>query len=895
MAATPSARRGARDERAATAVPSRADGGSDRLHLLAEALDGFVYEWDVATGRVERSPEIAEYLGYGRGEIEPTAAWWHERVHPEDLAEAIAIGHRDAADPSVATSAAEYRVRHRDGTYRWVADRSRLVRDAEGRLVRVIGLTTDIAARRRAEAERAAARAATESAAAAAVEVHALLEALRDREQQLRLVVDGAPVGIAQVAPDGRIAHANRALAELLGYSVAELATMTTVDVTHPDDRQQEREALAQIVAMDVPTASFEKRFLRKDGTVLIGRLTAAWARDETGRLLYGIGVVEDVTEPARARAAERAAREGAERLARRLAALQAVTAELGRALTPGEAADVVMRVGLPAVGAERGAVALASPDGRTLHVVGIAGYPPEVAERYRTIALETSFPLADAARTGEAVMLADDEERAQRYPWLADLRRRNGVGAMAALPLRAGDRVIGAIGINWAEPRRFDDDERAFLEALAHQCAQSLERAALYEAALHERQHAAFLSEAGRALAQSLDFRRTAETAVQLVVPRLGEYAALYVLGDDGRAPAVAVRHADPTREPTLRELVERYPPRRGGPSPASVALTTGERVTVHIGTDELPAHAKDEEHARLLAAVGLGAHLCVPLRLEGRTIGALVVVADGIPSDDGELALLEELARRIAPVVENARLYRAAESANRAKMDFLATMSHELRTPLNAIAGYTQLLELGVHGEVTDAQREALARIQRSQHHLLGLITDVLNFARLDAGKVEFAITDVPLRETVLSVEALIAPQSAAKRLRYLHTECGCDGPQRVRADADKMRQILLNVLSNAVKFTEPDGEIAVRCFVEGDRARVVVRDTGIGIPAERLEQIFEPFVQLGRTLSSRNEGTGLGLAISRELARAMGGDLTVESRVGEGSTFTLVLPRA
>jgi anti-sigma regulatory factor (Ser/Thr protein kinase) len=161
-------------------------------------------------------------------------------------------------------------------------------------------------------------------------------------------------------------------------------------------------------------------------------------------------------------------------------------------------------------------------------------------------------------------------------------------------------------------------------------------------------------------------------------------------------------------------------------------------------------------------------------------------------------------------------------------------------------------------------------------------------------DAGRVEYDIGDVPLREAVASVEALIAPQSAAKRLRYLQSECSCGGPYTVRADADKLRQILLNVLSNAVKFTEPGGEIAVRCSVAGGRGLVVVRDTGIGIPPERLEQIFEPFVQLGRTLSSRNEGTGLGLAISRELARGMGGDLTVESRVGEGSAFTLVLPR-
>jgi signal transduction histidine kinase len=251
-------------------------------------------------------------------------------------------------------------------------------------------------------------------------------------------------------------------------------------------------------------------------------------------------------------------------------------------------------------------------------------------------------------------------------------------------------------------------------------------------------------------------------------------------------------------------------------------------------------------------------------------------------------------ELERRIAEA-EHAR--RDAERASRAKSDFLAVMSHELRTPLNAIGGYAQLLELGVHGPVNDAQRDALARLARSQAHLLRLINDVLNFAKLDAGQVQYAVADARLDETLAGLELLVAPQVRAKGLTFAWQSCAGDGgpPLTVRADPDKLQQILLNVVANAIKFTPVGGAIDIECEAVGaGRVHVRVRDTGVGIPAEKLPFIFEPFVQGDRALNRPHDGVGLGLAISRDLARGMDGDLTVESVVGEGSVFTLVLPR-
>jgi PAS domain S-box-containing protein len=251
-----------------------------------------------------------------------------------------------------------------------------------------------------------------------------------------------------------------------------------------------------------------------------------------------------------------------------------------------------------------------------------------------------------------------------------------------------------------------------------------------------------------------------------------------------------------------------------------------------------------------------------------------------------------LRELAEQLrAQAGELERRSVEAESANRVKGEFLAAMSHELRTPLNAIGGYVQLLQLGISGPLTDEQRLHLERIDRSQHHLLGIINDILNYSRIEAGQVLYDIGPVVARDVMEAVLPMVAPQAQAKRLRLTAASCGADIV--ARADGAKVEQILVNLLANAVKFTAPDGEIVVGCGLSGDRVWFSVRDTGIGVPVGQHEAIFAPFVQVGRRLANPRDGTGLGLSISRELARAMHGDLTVESREGVGSTFTVTLP--
>ncbi|MEO8561544.1 MAG: ATP-binding protein [bacterium] len=246
---------------------------------------------------------------------------------------------------------------------------------------------------------------------------------------------------------------------------------------------------------------------------------------------------------------------------------------------------------------------------------------------------------------------------------------------------------------------------------------------------------------------------------------------------------------------------------------------------------------------------------------------------------------ALNDELVER-GEDLEQAR--NGAEEANRAKSQFLANMSHELRTPLNAIGGYVQLIELGIHGPVSDEQRTTLERITRSQRHLLHLINDLLNLARIEAGRIDYRVERVIVADLIANVLPMIEPQLAAGQLSLSVTsELGL----AARADPEKAQQVLINLLTNAVKFTPAGGTIAVDAAMTGSPERVAIRviDSGIGIQREKLESIFEPFVQLRER---KTEGTGLGLAISRDLARGMGGDLLATSEDGAGSIFTFLL---
>jgi signal transduction histidine kinase len=275
-----------------------------------------------------------------------------------------------------------------------------------------------------------------------------------------------------------------------------------------------------------------------------------------------------------------------------------------------------------------------------------------------------------------------------------------------------------------------------------------------------------------------------------------------------------------------------------------------------------------------------------------EARIDGAQAGADDYLVKPFGAHELIARIGAQLSLSRERARALHDAEAASRAKSDFLAMMSHELRTPLNAIGGYASLMEMEVHGPLTDQQRSDLARIQQSQAHLLGLINQVLSYTLGRAGTARYDLVELPVQEALTGAEVLTLVQAQARGLRYIAARC--DPALRVLADREKVQQILLNLLTNAIKFTEAGGEIRTICTANAESVSIAVADTGIGIAPDKLASIFEAFVQVDQRLTRPREGVGLGLAISRDLARGMGGDLVVTSAVGGGSTFTLTLPR-
>ena len=428
-------------------------------------------------------------------------------------------------------------------------------------------------------------------------------------------------------------------------------------------------------------------------------------------------------------------------------------------------------------------------------------------------------------------------------------------------------------------------ESQAAELEATAEDLRETNEELS------REQQRSQLLSEASRILASTLDYERTLDAVARLAVDTLADWCGVDLVESNGRIRQVIVAHKDEEKVKWARELNKRYPPNYEGPNGVGAVIRSGRpEIYSDISDEMIAAAARDAEHLGIMRELQIKSALIVPMAARSRTLGALTLISSDPARryDDADLALGMELATRAAIGIDNAQLYRSALAASNAKSAFLATMSHELRTPLNAIIGYQALLDEGISGELNDAQRAQLARIRASANHLLGLIDEVLTFSRLDAGKELVQEEEVDVRSVVSSALLMVKPLADGKGLT-LRDETR-DG--RLITDAGKVRQILLNLLSNAIKFTDR-GEITVRSRRDGGSLTISVIDPGIGIAAENIESVFDPFWQVEQRSTRRAGGTGLGLSVSRSLARLLGGDVTVQSTPQQGSTFNLVLP--
>ena len=731
------------------------------------------------------------------------------------------------------------------------------------------------------------------------------------REPRLAAEVEAAVAASGALFRDGpmpmwlfdvdtlRIIAVNDAAVRAYGYSRDEFLAMTIRELRRPDDTPADLGRMPRTGDGLVLRGPYRHR--RRDGSLLDAEVHVQdlppLADGRRTRLVVSI----DVSARRRAETRERF--------------LADVAHALGASLDFERTVQRIAQLAIEHL-ADGCTVHLRAGDGGAeLHAV--ASRDPRWARRLR--ALEPRPPrAAPPATVGPAVVLATgrpefhqdlaaDAAATPDDPTLASWRRI-GIESCMCLPLHAPGREepVGVLSLaSLASGRRFDASDLAMATDLARHASLAIENARLYAAERAARRTAerlavqhARLQQITAALAHTLTVAEIADVVVSEGVAALGARAgSVALLSEDGASLEVvqATGYAP--------ELVAAY---RAMPLAAPLPLTDAVRRREAVWLDGVADRDRRYPHLASVRRASDGAMAAVPLLVEGAVLGALgLTFADDATLDEEDRAFALTLASQCAQAIVRSRLHDAerraraaieaarleAEAANRTKTEFLAVMSHELRTPLNAIAGYAELMEMGIRGPVTGEQQEDLRRIRRSQQHLLGLINDVLNFAKLETGAVRYEIVDLPVHEVLEGVEPLIAPQLAAKQLRceFGHARSGL----LVRADRDKLQQILLNLLSNAVKFTDAGGRIAVDCEPCDGQVRLRVADTGIGIPPDRMEAIFEPFVQLDQRLTRTTEGTGLGLAISRDLARAMGGELTVRSVVGEGSEFVLVLP--
>ncbi|HUE95570.1 MAG TPA: ATP-binding protein [Longimicrobiaceae bacterium] len=449
------------------------------------------------------------------------------------------------------------------------------------------------------------------------------------------------------------------------------------------------------------------------------------------------------------------------------------------------------------------------------------------------------------------------------------------------------------------------DITDRQQAEERARQLA--VEQAARTRAEEEERR-ARFLAEAGRVLDSSLAVDRLLVSLARLMItpeekldgrtpgpggfPRLADLSIIDVVERDGSVRRVAVAHHDPRKHGLAMELKERFPPHSEQPYLSASVLRTGEPILHRHLTDEVIAdNTRDARHADLVRQLGIVSVIGVPLRTRSEILGALILGCENEPYDESDLAFAIEFAKRAALSITNARLFEEAQAASRAKSDFLAVMSHELRTPLNAILGYTDLLRAEIAGPLDRKQLEYLDRVNGSSRHLLQIVEEVLTYARTEADREQVRIQPIETAAFLGEIVAMIEPQAQRKELDFV---VSIDPPPTpIRSDPAKLRQILVNLLSNAVNFTK-EGEIRLEVEPGGDEHLLIrVGDSGIGVAEANLDRIFEPFWQVEQSARRVVGGTGLGLSVARRLADLLGGRITVASKEGEGSVFTVELP--
>jgi signal transduction histidine kinase/ActR/RegA family two-component response regulator len=570
---------------------------------------------------------------------------------------------------------------------------------------------------------------------------------------------------------------------------------------------------------------------------------------------------------------------------------------------------NTVARLAVPGIG-DSCAIHLIDEDDR-IRLVAAVHVDPLKAGAMRILADPThASPARSWIRTirdGTPTLLAEiDEAVVARFlggdPQLLRAFDEVRFTSQISVPLVARGRTIGGITFTLGPgERRYDGADVRLAADLAQRAAIAVDNARLYRAAQEGEMAAAighsrarFLADVGETLASSLDYQTTLKTVAELAVPDIADWCTVYMLDDTGALQRLAVAHIDPAKLHLAELLQTKYPEPRDAAGGVRQVIRTGLPIMMANIPDALLASAaRDAEHLQMLREIGLTSYICVPLLMRGRAFGALTFVSaeSGRSYGDADLRFAQDVASRAALAVENARVYQQASEANRLKDQFLGTLSHELRTPLNAILGYARMLRRGIFSDAAK-QARAIEILERNAQALAQIVEDVLDVSRIISGKLHLNIRPVDLAVVIDDAVATVLPAADATGVRF---EVDADrAAPCVPGDAERLQQVVWNLLANAVKFTPHGGRVHVRLRHGNGHAQLTVSDTGRGIAPGFLPHLFERFRQADSRFSREHGGLGLGLSIAREIVQSHGGSIQADSDgEGRGATFTVTLP--
>ena len=402
------------------------------------------------------------------------------------------------------------------------------------------------------------------------------------------------------------------------------------------------------------------------------------------------------------------------------------------------------------------------------------------------------------------------------------------------------------------------------------------------------------FLVDSTTALTSSLDYATTFSALARICVVDFADWAVVYEVEQNGSPRRLDAAHGDPSKDGLIRELLDATMAYDGTRPIVELLRTRRPRLVNNASPETLAGRLPNPRSLEIARELGVASFIHVPMIARGHALGAITLVSANCARKftDADVALAEDIAARAALAVDNARMYRDAQNANQAKTDFLAVLSHDLRTPLSAIIGYSDLLNLGIPTPIPAASLQSVERIRIAGKHLLYLLDELLAFARLDGGASDVQFQAVDLRQVLHDVATVMEPLAVAKHLDF-RLELPAERIATT-TDPDRLRQVLLNLVGNAVKYTRAGSVRVVASGGADGVASIEVRDTGAGIAQENLERIFEPFWQVAAGQRSHGGGTGLGLSIVRRTLDMLRAEVRVESSVGQGSTFTVMIPK-